>query len=239
LPPIDGRKILIHLILNSLRGQPKEELVPPIKAEVHMHLTKRHYLIAGGAVLLAAALAVSAATLRNRPEPVTLPEHTAIHVTLDEALASNQNRPGDHFDATVSEPVVIDGKTVIPQGAHAEGLVVDAQQSGRLMGRARLQLALQTVDVNGQDYDVRTISHARIGGNHKKRNWAWIGGGAGGGALIGGLAGGGKGALIGGPVGAGAGATVALLTGKKDIKLRPETPVKFELSEPVTINVKG
>ena len=47
------------------------------------------------------------------------------------------------------------------------------------------------------------------------------------------------GALIGGPVGAGAGATVALLTGKKDIKLRPETPVKFELSEPVTIDVKG
>ncbi len=205
-----------------------------------MHLVKWHYLTAGGAVVVAAALAVSAATLRkNRPDPVTLPEHTAIVVTLDEALASNQNRPGDHFDATVSEPVVVDGKTVIPQGAHAEGLVVDAQHSGRLMGRARLQLALQAVDVNGQDYEVQTVSHTRIGRNHKKRNWAWIGGGAGGGALIGGLAGGGTGALIGGPVGAGAGATVAMLTGKKDIKLRPETPVKFELSEPVTIDVKG
>lgn len=212
--------------------------MPPFMVEVHMYLTKRHYLIAGGAVVLAVAVAVSAATLRNRPDPVTLPEHTTIRVTLDEALASNQNRPGDHFDATVSEPVVVDGKTVIPQGAHAEGLVVEAQKSGRLMGRARLQLALQAVDVSGQDYEVRTVAHARIGRNHKKRNWAWIGGGAGGGALIGGLAGGGKGALIGGPVGAGAGATVALLTGKKDIKLQPETPVKFELSEPVTIDVK-
>lgn len=240
MPLVDRQKNSIHFILNLLREQPKEEWVPPIKVEVHMHFSKRHYLIAGGAVVVAAAVALSAATLRkNRPDPVTLPEHTAIVVTLDEALASNQNRPGDHFDATVSEPVVVDGKTVIPQGAHAEGLVVDARKSGRLMGRARLQLALQAVDVDGQDYDVRTISHARIGRNHKKRNWAWIGGGAGGGALIGGLAGGGKGALIGGPVGAGAGATVALLTGKKDIKLRPETPVKFELSEPVTINVKG
>jgi hypothetical protein len=239
LPPVDRHKDSIHFILSLLREQHKEDLVPPIIAEVHMHLSKRHYLIAGGAVVLAAALAVSAATLRSRPDPVTLPEHTAIVVTLDEALASNQSRPGDHFDATVSEPVVVDGKTVTPQGAHAEGLVVDAHQSGRLMGRARLQLALQAVDVNGQDYDVRTNSHARIGRNHKKRNWAWIGGGAGGGALIGGLAGGGTGALIGGPVGAGAGATVAFLTGKKDIKLRPETPVKFELSEPVTINVKG
>ena len=203
-----------------------------------MHLTKRHYLTIGVAAVLAAALTLSAATLRDRSDPVTLPEHTAIHVTLDQALATNQSRPGDRFDATVSEPVVIDGKTVIPQGAHAEGLVVDARQSGRLIGRARLQLALQTVDVNGQNYDVRTLSHPRIGRDHKKRNWEWIGGGAAGGAVIGALAGGGTGALIGGPVGAGAGATVALVTGKKDIKLRAETPLKFELAQPVTINVK-
>jgi hypothetical protein len=57
--------------------------------------------------------------------------------------------------------------------------------------------------------------------------------------LIGALAGGVKGALIGGPVGAGAGTTVALLTGKKDIHLRAETPLTFKLAEPVTIPVKG
>jgi hypothetical protein len=204
-----------------------------------MQLTKQHYLMVGGATLLAAALTLAAATSRDGSESVMVPERTAIHVTLDQALATNQSKPGDHFDATVSEPVVVDGKTAIPQGAHAEGVVVDARQSGRLMGRARLQLALQTVAVDGQNYDVRTLSHPKIGRNHKKRNWAWIGGGAAGGAVIGALAGGGTGALIGGPIGAGAGTTVALLTGKKDIKLRAETPLKFELAEPVTINVKG
>ena len=208
--------------------------------EVRMLVSKRHYLMVGGAVALAVALGVGAAeVVGHRAKPVTLPESTAIHVTLDQAIASDQNRSGDHFEATVSEPVVIDGKTVIPQGAHAEGLVVDAKQSGRLMGRARLELALQTVEVNGRDYDVQTMSRTRIGGNHKKRNWAWIGGGAGGGALIGAAAGGGKGALIGGPVGAGAGTVAALLTGKKDIRLRPETPITFELAEPVTVNVKS
>ncbi len=207
-----------------------------------MLLTKKHYLMIGGAILLTAALTLSAATLKGSSsgtDPVMVPERTWIHVTLDQSLATNRSRPGDHFEATVSEPVVIDGKTVIPQGAHAEGLVVDSRQSGRLMGRARLQLALQTVDVNGQNYDVRTYSHPRVGRDHKKRNWAWIGGGAAGGAAIGALAGGGTGALIGGPVGAAAGTTVALVTGKKDIKLRAETPLRFELAEPVTINVKG
>jgi hypothetical protein len=112
--------------------------------------------------------------------------------------------------------------------------------SGRSrMGRARLQLALQSVAVDGNGYYVRTTSSPKIGRDHKKCNLAWIGGGAGGGALIGALAGGGTGALIGGPVGAGAGTTVALLTGKKDIKLAPETPVTFKLAEPVTIKVKG
>jgi hypothetical protein len=202
-----------------------------------MILSKRHYLMGAGAVALAVALGIGAAEIPRRPKTVdvTVPEQTPIHVTLDQAVASDENRLGDHFEATVSEPVVIDGKTVIPEGANAEGVVVDVHRSGRLKGRGSLQLALESVNVNGQEYDVRTNLSRRAGGNHKKRNWAFIGGGAGGGALIGALAGGGKGALIGGPVGAGAGTAVAFLTGKKDVHLRPETPLTFQLAEPVKI----
>lgn len=213
-----------------------------------MILTKRQYLAVAAAAILAIALGVAAATLPKRekelaaaavPVTVTVPETTPIHVTLDQAVASDENRPGDHFEARVSQPVIVDGKTVIPQGAYAEGLVVDARRSGRLRGRARLQLALETVNVNGQNYDVRTVSSWRTGGDHKKRNLAWIGGGAGGGLLIGALAAGGKGALIGGPIGAAAGTTVALVTGKKDIHLRAETPLTFKLAEPLTVPVKS
>lgn len=200
-----------------------------------MLLTKRHYLTLTGAVVLAVALGVGAASPADHSDALTLPEHTAIHVTLDQSVSSRQNRPGDTFAATVSHDVVVDGKTVIPQGSPVQGVVVEAKRSGRLMGRAQLELRLRDVQVDNQTYDLRTSVQHRIGKGHKKRNWLWIGGGAGGGAAIGALAAGGTGALIGGPIGAGVGTTVAFVTGHRDIKLRPETPLTFRLAEPVSI----
>lgn len=217
-----------------------------------MYLGKRKSFLLGGSVLLVAALAVAAATRahlnaeRNaeasaaaavQPTPLVVPVDTPIHVTLDQSLASNQSRPGEHFEATISQPVVIDGTTVVPQGAHAEGLVVDARPSGRLKGVARLQITLVSLQAEGSSYDIRTKSSTRVGKNHNKRNLGWIGGGAGGGALIGALAGGGKGALIGGPVGAAAGTTVAFVTGRKNIRLPAETPLTFRLADPVSVTV--
>jgi len=200
-------------------------------------LSKRSYILLG--TLLVAALVVSGAVVANRTDPVTLPEGTAIHVRLDQAVASNQARSGEEFAATISEPVVVEGKTVIPQGAPVRGRVVEAKESGRLMGVSRLRLALTDVEVGSKSYDLRTTSSFRVGGSHKKRNLAWIGGSAAGGAAIGAIAAGGKGALIGGPVGAGVGTTVAYLTGKKDIRLPAETPLTFKLAHPVTIDTKG
>jgi len=203
------------------------------------HLGKRNYILLGGSLLLATGLALASSMAWKRSDPVTVPDETVIHVTLNQAVASDQNRPGDHFEATVSEPIVVANKTVIPAGSAVQGLVVDAHHSGRLMGRGRLRLALETVTVNDRNYEIRTSARTNVGGQHKKRSLALIAGGAGGGALIGAIAAGGKGVLIGGPIGAGAGTAAALITGKKDIRLPPETSLTFTLAQPVKVNPKS
>ena len=170
---------------------------------------------------------------------ITIPEGSQFEVTLDETLASNRNHAGDNFAASLAEPVVENGKTIIPAGAHVAGRVVDAKDSGRLHVPARLNVALSSVEVDGKSYDIDTNTIGRTGQNHNKRNLGFIGGGAAGGALIGGLAGGGKGALIGGAIGAGAGTAGAAATGKKDISFPAESRLRFYLLRSVTVTVKG
>jgi len=178
-------------------------------------------------------------SLFETTKPITVPEGTVIQVVLDQTLSSAQNHSGDEFSASVSTPVVIDGKSVLPKGARVRGRVVEARESGHLKTPALLRLALTSVEVGGKSYEIDTSSTGRAGRSHAKRNIEFIGGGAAGGALIGGIAGGGKGALIGSAIGAGAGTAGAAFTGKKDIVLRAETPLSFRLVRPVTIQVKG
>jgi hypothetical protein len=170
---------------------------------------------------------------------VTLPAGTDLAVVLDQSLSTAENRPGDNFEAHVSAPIVIDGKTVIPQDARIKGHVVEVQGSGRLSGVARLVLTLDSVEVDGESFEIATDDEGKVGRNHNKRNGVLIGGGAGLGALIGAIAGGGRGALIGGAAGAGAGTAGAAYTGKKDIRVPAETRLTFRLARPVAISVRA
>ena len=174
----------------------------------------------------------------NRKEFV-IPEGTTIHVTVDETLSSDNSHIGDIFAASTSEPVLIDGNLVIPKGAKVSGRVVDAKESGRLHVPARLAVALNSIEVDSKSYDLQSSTYSLKGRNHNKRNLGFIGGGAAGGALIGGLAGGGAGALIGSAVGAGAGTAGAAATGKKEITLPAETRLSFRLQQPLTVSVRG
>jgi len=172
-------------------------------------------------------------------KPVSVPEGTQLDVVLNQSISTAANRSGDPFQATLAAPVVVDDKTVIPKDALVTGHIVDARPSGHLKGVPRLELTLDSVQVSGETYGIATGDFGRTGKNHNKRNGILIGGGAGLGAIIGGVAGGGVGALIGSSVGAGAGTAGAAFTGKKDIRVPAETRVSFRLARPVTIPVKS
>jgi hypothetical protein len=168
---------------------------------------------------------------------VALPAGTVVTVRLASAVGSKLSATGDHFSATVAQPVEVDGKVVVSVGAEALGKVVEAVPQGRFKGAAVLRLVLQSVTVNGDSYDVKTSSVSHYLKGKGKRTATFIGGGAGGGALIGALAGGGKGALIGAALGAGAGTAGAAYTGEKEIVLPAESVLSFKLAEPITVKM--
>jgi len=163
----------------------------------------------------------------------TVPAGTVISVRLGETLGSKSSQPGQNFDATLAESVVVEEKEVIPAGAGAHGVVVDAKPLGRFKGGASLQIELTSI----KDYHVQTASVNRSAKGKGKRTAVMIGGGAGAGALIGALAGGGKGAAIGALVGGGAGTAGAAFTGNKDIVLPAETVVSFKLLQPIEVKM--
>ncbi|PYY14060.1 MAG: hypothetical protein DMG61_11205 [Acidobacteria bacterium] len=169
------------------------------------------------------------------PQEVVIPSGTAITVRLQNAVSSATSSPGDEFEAVLDQPIVIDGETVAPTGAQITGRVVAAHRSGRLTHPGYLRIALASMMVNGKTIPMQSSSVMVAGASHKKRNLAWIGGGAGGGALIGAIASGGTGALIGSAIGAAGGTGAAYGTGKKDVGFGPERRLTFRLTRPITI----
>ena len=168
------------------------------------------------------------------PVEVTAPAGTPVLVTITEELRASKNSVGDGFTGVLKEPVKGSGGAVIfPRGAHVVGTVVASKGQGKFKGSGAL--GIQVTSISGMRVGVSEYEKEQSGKG--KRTAGFIGGGAGGGALIGGLAGGGKGALIGGLVGAGAGTAAAAFTGNKDVVIPSESTISFHLTHPVTITV--
>lgn len=166
---------------------------------------------------------------------MVIPAGTPITVRLQQSVSSGISVPGERFEAVLDEPVVVGDRTILPTGALVSGHVVAVRRSGRLRHPGEIALTLDSVTVGNRQVPVTTSNVVARGGSHKKRNLSWIGGGAGGGALIGALAAGGKGALIGSGIGAAAGTTTAFVTGKKEAGFQAERRLRFRLNRSLNL----
>ena len=166
---------------------------------------------------------------------MTLPAGTHVTVRLGQSIDTRRDHAGTRFLAHTASAIIHDGRVIVPRGAVCHGHLVESKPSGRLKGRAVLAFRLDSMEVNGKTYAIDTSHTARVSTNHRKRNLAFIGGGAGTGAAIGAIAGGGVGALVGAGAGAAAGTTGAVITGKRNLHLPAETRLYFVLREPVRL----
>jgi hypothetical protein len=169
------------------------------------------------------------------PRPIVVPAGTPITVVLSTTISSRVAKPGDDFEATVSDPVIVEGRSAIPKGAHVTGTVVNAKKQGAFKGEADLAIRLTRVEIRGKGFMIATDTYGGTQKGKGKRTAVVTGGGAAVGALIGGLAGGGKGAAIGAGVGAGGGLAASGATGGKNVEFPAESRITFKLTEPVTI----
>jgi hypothetical protein len=170
------------------------------------------------------------------PQPIVVPAGTRIRVRLGQTLSTKESQTGDSFSGVVVDPVRVNGQTVISAGARAQGVVTESKGLGKFKGQAVLAIRLDSVSADGRTYQVRTSHVERVEQGKGKRSAVMTGGGAGLGALIGGLAGGGKGALIGGLLGGGGGAAGSAFTGNKDLVIPAESILTFDLERSLTVN---
>ncbi len=162
-----------------------------------------------------------------------LPAGTNLVVRMIDGVDSEVNRVGQTFQASIDEPVMLNGETVIPRGADVVVKLVDAKESGKLTGRAGLTLDLVSVRVNGRMVDVNTQTVSRESSSRGERTAKVAGGTAALGAIIGAIAGGGKGAAVGAAAGGAAGAGAEVITAGQRVKIPSETRLTFVTDTPV------
>ncbi len=169
------------------------------------------------------------------PQPIVVPTGTTLTVRVGQALSSKTSETGQTFTATLAQPVSVQGKPAIPAGSTISGTVVAAKAKGKVKGEGQLDLSLRSITVRGQTYNIQTDVLENTAKGKGSRTAKTTGGGAAGGALIGGIAGGGRGAAIGALAGGAVGLAGGAATGNQQIEIPVESALSFRLSAPLTL----
>jgi hypothetical protein len=206
---------------------------------IKWRLDMRDMKIRGVALLLTAisTLGLTPLSAAQGSKRVTVPAGTRILVRMIDSVDSSKQKAGYRFTAALEANLQAYDVTVARKGTRVYGVLAQASSSGKFKGSSQLTLELTDIEINGTAYPLMTTDYEvkgkGEGGNTAKK----VVGGAGLGALIGGLAGGGKGAGIGALVGLGAGTAVAATKKGEQVSVPSETLLEFRLEQPTELPV--
>jgi hypothetical protein len=184
---------------------------------------------------LKTASARSALAAAQSTKKITVPAGTRILIRMIDSIDSTKQKAGYRFTASLETNLQVDNVVVAPRGATVYGRLASAQSAGRMSGSSELTLELTDITINGTAYPLLTSTYEVKGQGEGKKTAKKVVGGAGLGALIGGIAGGGKGAGIGALAGAGAGTAVAATKKGQQLTIPSETLLEFRLQQPASL----
>ena len=196
--------------------------------------------LGSGAALGAAAVSASpriAGAPAPAPKRVTVPAGTRILIRTVDAIDSSKQKAGFRFTATLETNLVANDQVVAPRGTTVYGRLAQASSAGSMSGSSQLTLELTDIEIKGTAYPLLTSEFTIKGQGEGSKTAKKVAGGAGLGALIGGIAGGGKGALIGMGAGAATGTVVAASKKGQQLLIPSESLIEFRLQQPASIPV--
>ncbi len=165
-------------------------------------------------------------------EPVILaPAGTPLLVRIVDGIDSREHQAGYRFAASLESDLLHDGALVAPRGTQLYGLLVSANQAGRMKGKTHLTLELTDIMLDGSLRPIVTGDYNLAGKKSSgKRSALKILGGAALGAIIDD-----NNRVEGAAIGAGVGAGASAITRGEQITVPSGTLIEFRLNAPLSM----
>lgn len=178
-----------------------------------------------------------------------LGQATLLKAQINESLSTASTLEGTKFTASLTNPVIRDGRVILPIGSVIEGRVTEIRSGRRISGRAaihlepkdillpdgtRYEMHAQLIDTNQSDQSTVDAEGTLLRRDHPKKTLAAMSVATGGAAAAGAVVGGGVGALIGAGIGAGA-STVLWLKEDRQEALPKDSRLTFSLTSPMIL----
>src|SRR5258708_22515380 len=102
-----------------------------------------------------------------------IPSGTVMKVRMIDGVDSETSQLGQTFQASLDDPIVIEGQTVVPRGADIVAKLVEDKQAGKISARTELTLDLLSMRANGKMSDLTTQQATPATGSRATKSAKW------------------------------------------------------------------